>query len=101
MYTTPRRTIGEDSVRLGSWRFQIRLPSSALSAAILPDSEEKNTRPFQYAGDEAASVPIRFLHLMLPLVVPTEYAEPLFRMKKSASFPMTGGNSIRVLPANS
>ena len=70
-YKMPRRTIGEDSVRLPRSFCHSTLPRLALSAVILPDSDVTNTRSFQKAGDVADNLPICVFHFTLPVSAST------------------------------
>src|SRR4051794_22063607 len=90
----PRMARGDDSVRAPRLRAHCTRPVLASSAVIFPLSVVANTIPSMYAGEAAASVPMRFLQRALPVFVFTAHSSPAFVRNQSVSLNSTGWYSI-------
>src|SRR5437763_13899096 len=91
----PRIASGDDSLRAPRLRAHSTRPVLASSAVILPLSVVANTLPSMYAGEAAASVPMRLRQSALPVFVFTAHTSPAFDWNHSVSLNSTGWYSIR------
>src|SRR5262249_49520408 len=88
---------GDDSLRAPrSFAHRMR-PLLAFTAVMRPLSVVANTCPSMYAGEEAASRPMRLAHSRLPVFVRSAHSSPLFLRNHIVPFQITGWYSISVL----